>query len=102
MAAPAIIPAIAPPERPLFDTAAECGCGVGVEEETGDVDGGIVPMRDDGVGVFRGCVLAEKASDKVEEVAEDESAEEEDDVIEEEGREPLEEWIADVARMGVA
>lgn len=76
MTAPATMPAIAPPERPLFSTAAAFVCGVDVGAvRDGDVD--VVGVGDDSGGVTAGdCVPADGATDGVDDVVAEEGAEE--------------------------
>jgi hypothetical protein len=62
-----MIPAIAPPERPLCDTAA-FGCGGGVDDEVEDVDvnaaDGVTRDGDD-PGVVSDCNAIVDATDEV-------------------------------------
>lgn len=83
MTAPATMPAIAPPERPLLVTAAAFVCGVDVEEEeeVGNVDVNVVggAMKDEDDAVTGGdCVLVEKMRDDCDGVVAEEGAREED------------------------
>lgn len=101
-AAPAMIPPIAPPERPLFVTAAAFVGGGDIDVGDVDVDTvGGVTMDKDCVGAVSDCAPVESAMDEVDGVVAEEGAEGEDRVAEEEVRALLEEGIADVAVEGV-
>ena len=92
MTAPAMIPAIAPPERPLLVVAATFVCGVDVGE-VGDADTGAARevIWDEDTGGASDCVVVEGA-DEVDGVVAGE-----DGVAEEEVGALLEEWVVDVA-----
>jgi hypothetical protein len=80
MTAPAMIPAIAPPERPLLDVvAAVVGCGVDVGEVGGvDIEAAGEVLWDEDAGGESDCGVV--ATDEADGVV----AEEEDGVVEEE------------------